>query len=144
MPRPKARMTRREFEELAGIAKTSFFALLDDPEIRVAVDYEPLAPGGRADMDRTKALNFIRKLRQAAAAKHAERIGRFGAYIVRACPHCGEQITRKSGNCPHCQRPVPAAADAPPRGRPCPHCRRRITRKACTCRHCGVPVAAAD
>lgn len=136
-------MTRSEFEELAGIGKTKFFALLEDPAVRVALDYEPLGPGGRADMDRTKALTFIRNLRQTAARRHAERIARFGAYLVRACPNCDAQITRKAGICPRCSRPVLAATDAPPRGRPCPNCGRRITRKACTCRHCGMPVLAA-
>lgn len=145
MPRPKARMTRVEFEELAGIGKTTFFALLDDPGVRTALDYEPCGPGGRADMDRTKALAYIRRLRGDALRRHAERVGRLGAYVLRLCPHsgCGEQISRKADVCPHCSRPVPPANEAPPRGRPCPSCRRRITRKACCCRHCGIPVPAA-
>ena len=95
-------------------------------------------------MNRDKALAFIRDLRETAAESSAERVGRFGAYVVRSCPHpdCGQQITRKAGVCAHCRRPVPAAAGAPPRGRPCPNCGRRITRKECTCRHCGMPVRA--
>ncbi len=145
MPRPKPRMTRSEFEALAGIGKTKFFALLDDPAVRIELDYEPVGPGGRAHMDRAKALAFIRKLQAAATARAESRIARFGRYLVRPCPHdrCGRQITRKAGVCSHCGRPVPAATDAPPRGRPCPYCGRRITRKACTCRHCGTPVRAA-
>lgn len=135
-------MTRSEFERLAGIGKTKFFSLLDDPAVRTALDYEPLGPGGRADMDRAKAERFIGDLRRQAAQRHAQRIAHFGAYLVRPCPHCGKQITRKAGLCPYCERPVPAAADAPRRGRPCPHCGRRITRKACTCRHCGTPLLA--
>ena len=102
-------MTRREFQELAGCGKTTYFSLLEDPSVRLEVDYQ-LGPGGRAEMDRTKALELLRRLRRAAAAAAAERVGRLGSY---------------------------ASSDAPPRGRPWPVCGGRITRKACTCRHCG-------
>lgn len=108
-------MTRAEFEELAGIQKSKFFSLLEDPVVRTALDYRA-GLGGRADMDRASALAFIRNLRQSAKRRMQQRTARLGAY---------------------------ATTQAPPRGRPCPHCRRRITRKACTCRHCNLPVAAA-
>ena len=143
MPRPTARMTRSEFEDLAGIGKTTFFALLDDPAVRLALDYEASGPGGRASMNRTKALAFIHELRRTAVRRNADRVARFGPYVIRDCPHCQERITRKAGKCPHCSRAVSAAAEAPPRGRPCPHCGRRISRKACVCRHCDTPVHAA-
>lgn len=139
MARPATRMPRAEFEALAGIGKTTFFSLLDDPAVRNAVDYH-IGVSGRADMDRAKALRFIRSLRNEQAARNRERLGRLGAYLVRPCPQCHAQITRKAGRCPHCDAHVEAATDAPPRGRPCPGCRRRITRKACNCRHCGLPV----
>lgn len=138
-------MTRAEFEELAGIGKTSFFTLLDDPATRVALDYEPEGPGGRADMDRTKALAYIRELRKTASQRRGERAGRFGDYVVRKCPNpgCGKKIPRKAAVCTYCDRALTPVDAAPPRGRPCPECKRRITRKACICRHCGIPVTAA-
>lgn len=108
-------MTRAEFEDLAGIGKSKFFNILEDPAVRTALDYDAGA-GGRADMDRTKALAFIRNLRHSAAIRMQERVKRLDAY---------------------------ATTNPPPRGRPCPHCRRRITRKACVCRHCDQPVSAA-
>lgn len=108
-------MTRAEFEDLAGIGKSKFFNILEDPAVRTALDYAAGA-GGRADMDRTKALAFIRNLRRSAEIRMRERTERLGIYVTKG---------------------------APPRGRPCPHCRRRVTRKACVCRHCDRPVPAA-
>lgn len=141
MPRPPAKMYRREFEERAGIGKSRYFDLLADPaiaeELEAGVDEQ-----GRF-VNRRKALAFIAVLvarRQAARQRVALNLG---DYITRPCPHegCDAQITRRTRTCPTCSRRVPAPVEPPrPRGRPCPACGRRITRKPTICRHCGEDV----
>lgn len=114
MPRPSARMHRREFEQLAGISKTRFFDIFGDPALRTALE------AGRDEngcyVNRRKAERFIEDLlerRKVARLKVRENLGAY------------------------------ASTNAPPRGRPCPACERRITRKRTVCRHCGVAVDAA-
>lgn len=108
MPRPPARMYRREFEQLAGISKTRYFSLLGDPLLRHRLDAGKDENG--CFVNRRKAERFIKELLQKREAARLRVRENLGAY---------------------------ASKDAPPRGRPCPTCGRRITRKRTTCRHCG-------
>lgn len=106
-------MFRAEFEELAHVKKTRYFALLSDPALQRRLDYQ-LDASGRGHVNRAHALAYIRELHRADAATRADRASHLGAY---------------------------ATSSAPRRGRPCPHCRRRIARRVEHCRHCGLVVA---
>ncbi len=105
-------MTRGEFQELAGVGKTKYFCLLQDPVVQADLNYQ-IGIAGRADTHRGKTLAFIRKLRSEAAARRKERTKRLKEYATSAAPVCG---------------------------RPCPSCGGRITRKPCVCRHCGAGI----
>lgn len=138
-------MDRAEFEELAGIGRTTFYAIVDDPAVRQQIDYQPTGMGARGHMDRKKALAYIRARQLTAVQAHAARVARFGPYVTRPCTVCGTLTSRRAKVCSAsgCGARLPTPDAPPPRGRPCPHCRRRITRKACTCRWCGELAEAA-
>lgn len=107
------RMYRPEFEERAQIGKTSFFSLLADPEVQTRLEYAVDARG-RANVDRRRALQYIKELQLEHVERRRRRASHLGAY---------------------------ATPNAPARGRPCPSCRKRIARRAAVCRHCGDAMA---